>query len=76
MSEKYGCSGNIHLSADYRYDRENPPYIFYRKLGFNFANNKKEFANYVDKCIKLNKQFDSREMPLDEVCMYIRSKKI
>lgn len=52
LSKQSGGSGRVHLLASRLYDREHPPHIFYRKLGF--TSNDKFMNNYIDDCINLN----------------------
>ena len=46
------CLGNIHTIASSLFDRQNPPYIFFRKQGFNFNKYSTITAKKIDDCIK------------------------
>lgn len=53
-SKLYGCKGRISLVACRIFDPQNPPHIFYRKMGFTSQNEK--MNKYLDHCIKHNKK--------------------
>nr|QGT49825.1 hypothetical protein Melaina855_2120 [uncultured Candidatus Melainabacteria bacterium] len=47
-SFRTGCKGRVHLIASRFYDRQNPPHVFYRKLGF--VSNDKFMNDYLKEC--------------------------
>ncbi len=53
-SQRHFCLGNVHTIASSVYDKNNPPYIFFRKQGFNFSKYNKITQQIVDDCIKNN----------------------
>lgn len=64
------CLGNIHLIASSYYDKTNPPYLFYRKLGFNCNKYSQETQKYLDNCIKRHRQVSPKKVAKD-LPMYI-----
>ena len=52
-SEKEGCRGNIHLSADWTLSPGRIPHIFYKKYGMNTGD--KKIDKKLDKLIKKGK---------------------
>lgn len=58
-SMKYGCKGRLNLLASRLYDPENPPHLFYRKMGF--TSRFKGKIKYFDECIKNGCQIDWME---------------
>lgn len=69
-SERHLCLGNIHTIASSLFDHKNPPYIFFRKMGFNFSRFNSSSAKYIDECIKTNSQVDTN-IRIGDVPMYI-----
>lgn len=53
-SQRNMCLGNVHLTASSYYDKERPPHIFYRKIGFDFTKLAGITAQKIDDCIKKN----------------------
>jgi len=66
-SRNSGCGGRVHLVASRIYSPNNPPHLFYRKLGFTSKN--KGIIKYFDKCIKSGIQIDIDRA--DNVLMYL-----
>lgn len=64
------CLGNLHLISSSRFDKINPPHIFYRKMGFKFNKYSKLTEKYIDDCIKNHKQVEQGHCPMD-IPMYI-----
>ncbi len=64
------CFGNIHTIASSRFDPSRPPYIFFRKMGFNFSRFNSTLAKHIDECIKTNSKINSKTYGGD-VPMYI-----
>ena len=54
-SLRYDCNGRIHLDA---VNRDNPPFYFYRKLGFTTQDTNK--LNIIDKYMQSNTQFPEK----------------
>lgn len=52
------CLGNIHTIASSLFDKQNPPYIFFRKQGFNFNKYSTVTAKKIDDCIKHKTQIN------------------
>ena len=66
------CFGNLHVISSARFAMDNPPHIFYRKMGFSFGRNYSCSEKYIDECIKNNKQVEKGKCPLD-IPMYIEN---
>lgn len=64
------CLGNLHVVASSYFDKTNPPYIFYRKLGFNCNKYNQETQKYLDNCIKKHIQVSPKKVAKD-LPMYI-----
>lgn len=64
------CLGNLHVIASSYFDKTNPPYIFYRKLGFNCNKYTQETQKYLDNCIKRHRQVAPQKVVKD-LPMYI-----
>lgn len=64
------CLGNIHLISSARMDMENPPHIFYRKMGFLCSKYFKLIEKYLDECIQNHTRIEKGKCPLD-IPMYI-----
>ena len=43
-------NGKVCLIATDEYDKQNPPYLFYKKMGFNAVDKNKD--NYLNQCLK------------------------
>lgn len=70
-SEKHMCLGNIHTIASSLFDRENPPFIFFRKMGFKFNKYCTKTAEYIDECIRKDKQADPNKCFARDIPMFI-----
>lgn len=57
LSKQFGGEGRVHLVASRLYDRERPPHVFYKKLGF--VSNNKFMNDYLDDCIKSKTPLES-----------------
>lgn len=64
------CLGNVHTIASSRFDQTNPPYVFFRKMGFEFGRFNSLMAKHVDECIKTNSKVNSKVYGGD-IPMYI-----
>lgn len=52
-SFRFLCLGNIHTIASSVFDKVNPPYVFFRKMGFDFGRFCSVQKKQVDEAIKL-----------------------
>lgn len=59
------CFGNIHTVASSVFDKQNPPYIFFRKMGFDFNKYSSKTREYINDCIKQNKQIENNKCMMD-----------
>ena len=64
------CFGNLHVISSARFDKNNPPHIFYRKMGFKFNQYSKVTEKYIDECIKNHVQIENEKCFMD-IPMYI-----
>lgn len=64
------CSGNLHVISSNLFDKNNPPHIFYRKMGFCFNKYSQRTQKYIDDCIKYNEPYMPGICPND-IPMYI-----
>lgn len=64
------CFGNIHVISSARYDQNNPPHIFYRKMGFQFNQYSKATEKYIDECLQNHRPVEKGKCIMDSP-MYI-----
>ncbi|MBP3821643.1 hypothetical protein J6G99_08390 [bacterium] len=70
MCEEYVGKKPLYVLASSMYDKKNPPFLFYKKMGFEPMDCPEHILKHLNECIKEHKQVDTNIINEDIFMIY------